>query len=267
MEGTLADVTPLVRFFMTSPVTWVRTTDPLAQAQRCLAERGISAVPVLDETERPVGVLSRFDLLRVGRMRARTRRGEVLLELPEQPVAKAMHAGIMLVGPGATVGEAAATLVQHHIHRVYVADGAQLVGVFSTRDVMAAVVAARVETPLADLMNSPVLSVQATDPISLATDRLAEAHVRGVVVLEGEWPVGMFTQTEALEARDMVPTTPVEQVMSYSMICLPPHTPLFRAAGLAAATRARRVLVVEHRGLRGILTGIDFARRVASSAS
>lgn len=263
----MADVTPLVRFFMTSPVTWVRTTDPLAQAQQCLAARAISAVPVLDETERPVGVLSRFDLLRVGRMRARTHRGEVLLELPEQPVARAMHTGIMLVGPSATVAEAATTLVQHHIHRVYVADGWKLVGVLSTRDVMRTVVAARIETPLSGLMNSPVLSVQVNDPISLATDRLAEAHVRGVVVLEGEWPVGMFTQTEALEARDMPSNTPVEEVMSYSMVCLPPSTPLFRAAGLAAATRARRVLVVEHRGLRGILTGIDFARAVSSSGS
>jgi hypothetical protein len=52
--------------------------------------------------------------------------------------------------------------------------------------------------------------------------------------------------------------------MSYAMLCLDVRTPLYRAAAYAHATRARRVLAVEGRHLKGVLTGIDFARVVCS---
>jgi hypothetical protein len=44
--------------------------------------------------------------------------------------------------------------------------------------------------------------------------RLEKAHVIGRVVVEDDWPVGLFTQREALDARDRERNTPVEEVMS-----------------------------------------------------
>ncbi len=54
--------------------------------------------------------------------------------------------------------------------------------------------------------------------------------------------------------------TPVEDVMSSAMLCLPSDTLTHRAAAHAAATRARRVVVTDKREMVGIMTGIDFAR-------
>ena len=87
--------------------------------------------------------------------------------------------------------------------------------------------------------------------------------MRGVVVLEEEWPVGVFTQSEALAAAHLDPSTPVEEVMSCALLCLPIGMPIHRAAAFAVETRARRVLAVEARDLRGILSGLDMARVVA----
>ena len=109
-------------------------------------------------------------------------------------------------------------------------------------------------------MSTPVLSVQYDETVGQAIDLFRNAHVSGLVVQEGEWPVGLFTQREALEARVMLPTTPVEEVMTASLVCLQHDTPLHRAAALAIATRARRVLALDGRHVVGLLTGLDFCR-------
>jgi CBS domain-containing protein len=164
------------------------------------------------------------------------------------------------VAPTAPVSEAARLMIDRHIHRVFVRDGEQLVGVFSTKDAMRALLQARIALPISAYMSSPALSVEATDPVGAAVDRLAAARVAGLVVMDVGRAIGLFTQEEALESREQPAETPVEEVMTQSLVCLSTDTPMFRAAGFAIATRARRVLAIEHHHVRGILTGLDFTR-------
>jgi CBS domain-containing protein len=105
-----------------------------------------------------------------------------------------------------------------------------------------------------------VPTVSARAPLSQAVEKLYNARVTGVVLVEDGYPVGLFTQAEAVASRELPGDTPVERAAGYSMICLPAGIPLFRAAAFALQTRARRVVAVEGRDLRGIMTGIDFAR-------
>lgn len=251
---------PAVAELMTAGVRTVRDTTPLVEVERRLDRWRISCVAVVDKLERPVGAISRFDLLRVGRLRSRTSRGEVLVDLPDLPARKVMRPGVISVRMEATVREAATILVEHRIHRVFVTEGDHLVGVFSTRDAMRAVLAAKIDVPLSAFASSPLCTASTTEAVSTASDRLAQERVTGLVVVEERWPVGLFGQIEALAARDLPPATPVEQAMSYALLCMPVGAPLYRAAGAAAVTRARRVLTIVGREAVGILTGLDFAR-------
>ncbi|MCC7538870.1 MAG: CBS domain-containing protein [Deltaproteobacteria bacterium] len=249
-----------VAHFMSHPVHTVHEANDVADVDQRMVAHGVSSLLVTDVHGNPRGVVSRFDLIRVGRLRARTSGGSTLLELPSQAVSRVMHRDVISVAADATVPQAAARMVDRGVHRVFVLDGARVVGVLSTRDVMRAVEAARIESPIEQWMSSPVIDVASTDPVEVATDRLGQSRVTGVVVLENGWPVGLYTQREALAASGLPPETPVDRVMTYALLCLPVETTVFRAAGLTAATRARRVLVVEKREVRGILTGLDFAR-------
>jgi CBS domain-containing protein len=105
--------------------------------------------------------------------------------------------------------------------------------------------------------------VDASEAIGQATDLLLGARVHGLVVCEDDWPVGIYTQREALEAAALDRHRPVEEAMSCAMLCLPPRTPIHRAATLALETRARRLLAVSNRALRGIASGLDIARLIA----
>jgi len=262
--------------FATSPVHTIRVGATLDEAARRMTDEMISSlVAITDGIGHPghdgpiAGILTRTDLLRAGRLRATMASRPELLSMPHVHIAERMRTDVVTVAPSATVTEAAALLWGKRIHRVVLAVDHRPVGVFSTRDLMRAVVEARLDLPLARAMSSPVITVPTDEALSRATEMLIDGKVRGVVVVEGgdesAWPVGLFTQREALEAEARAGETPVEEVMSAALLCLPPDMPIHRAATFAQATRARSMLVVEGRKLRGLVTGLDLARIVAGA--
>jgi CBS domain-containing protein len=261
---TLSEMT--VALLMTSPVVSIRPATPLETAYRVLLDRRISAVPVVAADGRPLGVLSETDLLHIGRLQPRSLAGLQVLELPAEPVGQHMHPGIITVREDTPVTAAAGLLAEQHIHRAYVADESGLTGVFSIEEVLVAIRERRIETPVGDVMTAPVHTVFLRDTVAEATARLDHTGVSGLAVVdEAGHPAGIFTRTEALRAREIPADSLVEEVMSYSMLHHHLRTPVFRAAAHAYETGTRRVLVVEDGELAGVLSGLDFARVLASA--
>lgn len=252
-------ITLSVDRFMTTEVRTIAPDATLSAAYKVLREHTISSLPVVDGGK-VVGVVSRTDLLRVGQVEGRVSLKSPLLKFADRKVSEIMHGDPVCVSPDADVSEAARLLVGKHIHRVLVTKRDELLGVFSTRDVMSAIVQAKVKAPISDYMSTPVMTVDSTDSLEKALERLSWGGVSGLVVVEDEAPVGLFTQVEALQAAAEPASTPVEELMGYAILCLDMKMAMHRAAAHAHATRARRVIAVEHRRMWGILTGIDFAR-------
>ena len=178
----------------------------------------------------------------------------------DRPVAKLMTTDVETISPDEPLSLAAEKMVSRHVHRIYVETDGRPVGVVSTKDVMLAIRDKKTNTPISRWMSSPAFTVRASEPISLATERLERAHVSGLVVVDDGWPVGLFTQREALESRDLARDTKVEDAMSSAMLALDVDTPLHRAAAQAAELRVRRIIAVKQRSIEGILTGLDLAR-------
>lgn len=250
--------------FMSAPVAAIHPESSLAEAERRLAEGGHSCLAVVGDDGMLCGVLSRTDILRIGRLRASMAEEPRLLAMPHQTVRMKMTRDVVTADPTTPLRAAAAAMVQRSIHRVFVIADGRPAGTLSSRDLMQAIVKARFSEPISRWMSSPVVTVDATDSIAAATDLLHRSHVRGVVVEDQGWPVGIFTQTEALASASLDSSTPVEEVMSCALLCLPPNLPLFRAAAFALKTQARRVLAVASREIQGILSGLDMAHIVAN---
>lgn len=247
---------------MTKDVVSVAAATTLREVERVLRERGISSVLVRDDG-RPIGVVSRTDLLRAARRNAAGHDGE-LAPLPAQLVGELCSRAPITVGAEAIVSEAALRMVDARVHRVFVEREGQIVGVLSTRDVLDAIVSARVPTPLEAVMSHPLYTIPVDATVAHATDRLAQAHVTGLTVLDEDgWPIGFIGQTEALLGRDKPGSTSVEEAMNPALVCLHARAELHRAAKLARAASARRVLVIEDRRAVGVLTPLDFARAVS----
>lgn len=246
--------------YMTSPALTVGADTRLVSVQQLLQAQGISAVGVTDAGGALVGALSRSDLLRIGRVRQLDGPREALVELPDATAADAMTANPVTVAPDATLGAAGKLMVKNHIHRVFVKKGAQCVGLLSTSDVMRAICEESYTRPISEFATPGVVQVRSDDTIALALDRMHAAHVHGVVVMEGDWPIGVFAQPEALAAADAAPDAPVSDYLNPRFLVLPDEMPVRRAIEQALATRARRVVLTNGASLCGILSGPDFVR-------
>ena len=255
-----------VQAHMSSPVNVIADLETAAHAEGELRRHGVSAMPVIDRAGNLCGVISRTDLLRAGRVRLVNGHRRKILTLPEVSVRELMSPVVEIVAPEATLGDAARRMVRMHLHRLFVSNDRRPVGVVSTLDIMRGVARARIALPISELMQRSIVSVKASDPLSLAVDRMAVAHHSGVLVVEEGWPVGVFTQADALAARDAPPDDRVDYWMDTRVIMLPMAFPICRAAEQATATRAKRLLVVDGKGVSGVVTGIDFARLVAERA-
>ncbi len=248
--------------YMSAPVYTIGVDETLFAVRELLSELDISCLAVVDNRDELVGVISRTDLLRVGRFESGAKQNSGLLTLPEVPLADVMTHDVITVAADDTVASACRLMVQRWIHRVFVMDGRQLVGVCSTRNIMRSVFARRVDKPISTVMSDHIFTVRSDQSITEATERLEKVRVSGMVVLEDGWPVGIFGQREALEARDRPGNTTVEAVMNPATVCMRERTPLFRAAEQAVAMHIRRIVVCREREMVGIVTGIDFARAV-----
>lgn len=254
-----------VRNYMTAPAVTLPADLDLNDALDVMMKHGITSAPVVETSGLLAGILSRTDLLRVGRVTRNHALETPLLFLPKAPVRLSMKSEVVTTTLDAEVGSAARDMLKHRIHRVVVTEGGAPVGVLSVRDLARVIVDKRLSVPISSAMSSPVFTFPARETLSVATDRLEKAHVTGLVVIDEEgWPIGIFSQRDALESRELPASTPVEEAMSHAMICLPHSMSLHRAAAQIIQMRVRRVLAIDAKKVVGILSGLDLARIVAN---
>lgn len=241
--------------YMTTPVETVRVGESLIAANELFVGQGVSALGVVDDDGVLKGVISRTDILHA----AVFTHGETF-RVPDRPVEELMKSPAVEVGPEAAISEAAKRMLKNHVHRVFVTENDKPTGVLSTRDLMRAVREKRLKTPIAEIASGSVVKVKADDPIALAVDRLDLSNKHGLVVVEGDFPVGVFDQACALESRRLPPNTAVEHAMDVRILILPGEIGMGRAAEQALGMNVRRILIENDLGVSEIVGGLDFAR-------
>lgn len=245
--------TPMqVRERMASPVVTEAPDTSVTALIAVLRRRAISAVPIVDGSNL-LGIVSTTDLLAA----------------PSSARAEdVMSRAVLTAKPEDPLDAAARRLGAGRVHRLVVVEDDRVTGILSARDVLVEMRRRKVTRPLGAIMRTPVESIEIGAPVSDAVLRLARANVHGIVVVDGGSPVGVFTHAEALAARQLPPAlreSPVEDVMSYETIFLDVSTPIHRAASYMVSMNVRRILVVEHRRLAGIVSCLDLVDVLARS--
>jgi CBS domain-containing protein len=245
----------LVSDRMTAPAVTSSIDDAIDDVVRIFQRESISATPVL-LGERLAGVVSTTDIVHFLSNEAGG----------AGTVGSIMTAPALTAQPGEPLEDAAWRLARARFHRLVVTNGDRPVGVLSACDVLEAVRERRIQAAIGTLMTAPVETIDIGDSIDTATQKLATTNVHGIVVVDGESPVGVYTHREAIAARRLPPTLrlrPVEDVMSQETICLDVDTPAYRAAGYGISMNVRRLLVVQGRHLVGIVSAIDLVGALA----
>ena len=127
---------------MTRNVVTVRSDATLSEAMAYLATQHISGAAVTDFKQRLVGVLSHSDILEaeteIGEPEARGR------FLEETLVSEVMSSPALTIAPQAELREAALAMEYGEVHRLFVEEDGNLVGVVSRSDVSRALAIGKV---------------------------------------------------------------------------------------------------------------------------
>jgi CBS domain-containing protein len=124
---------------MSRPVITVRPDTSVKQVAALLVQQQISAVPVVDDAGRLVGIVSQADL--VPRHGALQSRGEFehveqLLDFLPRTAADVMTRAVLTVPEDADVTQAARIMLDEHVKQVPVVRDGKVVGIISRRDLL-----------------------------------------------------------------------------------------------------------------------------------
>ena len=174
---------------MTSEVVTVTTTTSLRDAAVLLTEKGISGVPVVNDANEVVGVLSEADIVvKAGGEVARNRLLGWLLDpnldlddkIRAETVDDAMTAPPVTISSKRPVHEAARLMVAENVNRLPVVDKGKLVGIVTRADIVRAFT--RSDAELVDEIRGDILR----RTFWLEPGRVTVNVVDGHVTLRGE---------------------------------------------------------------------------------
>ncbi|MEV4603362.1 CBS domain-containing protein [Amycolatopsis sp. NPDC049253] len=137
------------RDLMSAPVVTVHPWAPAKEAAEVLSEHGFTALPVVDDDERLIGIVTEADLIR-GRIPADTRSAYLRPEPPapvDTTVEQVMTSPVTAMSSGTDVAELCQALVDARIRAMPIVDGSRVVGIVTRGDVVR--VLAREDTALA----------------------------------------------------------------------------------------------------------------------
>ncbi len=202
---------------MVRDVVSVRSETPVSDLVRLLVQSDFYAVPVIDEAGRPIGIVTRTDLVERGGSPLRVQLVRALGAAPDDQAAPGMTArDVMTAAPLVVRGEtpvldAVRLMVARGVKRLPVVDDAgRLVGIISRLDVLRAVgvtpageehpVAAAVSARAREVMDRRVPVVRLDAPLDEVVAAVAGSAHHRVIVVDGERsPVGIITDDELVE--------------------------------------------------------------------
>lgn len=184
------------RDIMTRSVISVRTDTPVQRAAALLTEAGITSLPVLDEDDRVVGILSEVDLIR-DRM-PHDPRSHLRPEAHEQPdpatrVGAVMTETVVCLGENADAADLAALMLENNVRAVPIVDGGHLIGIVSRRDLL--------RTLIRDDAAIRAEVTQRLDDYAGEANRWTVAVDEGIVTIAGRFDDSSQQKIVALLAR------------------------------------------------------------------
>ncbi|QRP49414.1 HPP family protein [Amycolatopsis sp. FDAARGOS 1241] len=192
------------RDLMSAPVVTVHPWAPVKEVAEVLAEHGFTAVPVVDEDERLVGIVTEADLIR-GRIPADARTAHRRPE-PRPPVEtsveQVMTTPVSAMSPGTDVADLCQALVDAKIRAMPIVDGSRVVGIVTRGDVVRvlarsdAAIAADVRHRLEIYGGTGRWKVEVHDGLVRIVDRYddeADRHVARLLALAVPGVVGADT--------------------------------------------------------------------------
>ena len=182
----------LVKNYMTKDVVTVEIPSARDDVLRILKRTGISGVPVVKaKTKELLGIVTRKDLLHM------PEENQVAILMSENPV---------VIGPKATLAEAAEVMKEKHIRRLPVVEGKKLTGIISVSDIVGAVAKLNDSREIRDgFIGKKTFAAWEETPLCVVGKMMELAHVEAMPILNSDNKL-----TGIISERDLIRSSKIE---------------------------------------------------------
>ncbi len=182
----------------------VKESEELEQAIRLIFDAGLRALPVIDENEKLVGIISIFDVIKAIRSE----------KVFQRLTAKQVMSDAVVIKKDEDIGKARKLMRDYNISRLPVIDEkGRLVGVVAIFDLLKAIkpkeriswysmAAEKLVTTgikVSVVMNDSPLIVEPDERLREVIDKMLDFNTRGAIVVENQTPIGVVTTRDLLE--------------------------------------------------------------------
>jgi CBS domain-containing protein len=112
-----------------------------------------------------------------------------------------------------------------------------------------------------------ILSTEPHTTVRAAVKLITDRHVGSVLVMQGDKPLGIFTERDLMEKvvlKGLDPgAVPIGEVMTKDLVVVTPRTPIKEAMGVMTQRRCRHLPVLDGDGLVGLVSIGDCTRWVS----
>jgi CBS-domain-containing membrane protein len=136
-QAECPEITMRVADLMQTELQTIPADAKVSDAATTLADARVSALPVVDDRGRLVGVISSTDILAL----EEEAEGDREKVLDRTAVRDVMTPEPLTISPDAEIREGARRLLEADVHRLIVMESGRMVGIFSTTDIIRAVAA------------------------------------------------------------------------------------------------------------------------------
>ncbi len=238
-----------------------------------MRERSIGSVLIetFDRTQndcRIAGIVTETDL--VGKVLAQRR-------VPSSAsMTDIMSRPLITIAPNRPMIDASHLMEIKKIRHLAVAEGNDVLGVISVRDLVRHFVEAEggpvqaltdVYRPLSVLMNRTIETITSDETALTAAQRMTDKHIGALFVMEADELVGIVTEADLVRkllASQLDPETMrVGALMNSPLIDIDINRTIRDASDLMAAKRVRHLAVTEHEKVLGVLSIRDLVKMVS----
>ncbi len=268
----MSDLPPVtIEEFMERDLEMVsETTSALEAADRMTNKRiGCLIVQGQDSEQQPiVGLVSETDLVR--KVMADNKADSTT------PLAQIMSSPLHTIASSRSMLDASHVMEQHRVRHLCVAEGEEIVGLISIRDLVRYFVYAEsgpireldnVYRPLSVLMQTSIETITSDAPVQHAARQMATKQIGALLVQQDGEMKGIVTERDLIHkvlSQEKDPDTlTVKAIMNQPLINIDINRTIHDASDLMAEKWIRHLPVTEHRKIVGILSVRDLIRMIA----
>jgi len=239
-------MTKLVRDLMHRGLITCHQNAALGQVAVLLTQHHVHALVVVDRDNRPVGIMSDYDLMAGEWLSADA---ESLVAMRKLCAADLMSYPITSVEAATPLNEAAQLMLEKDINRLMVTEKGKPVAIISSSDFVASVAGEeklKRET-VADIMSDAILVCRDKTPVSSAARTMTEARYRSVLVVDARGkPLGVVSDRDIIPlvksglSKDLTVADIMHTAMSVDL-----HASLREAADIMIQHHHHRVVVID----------------------